>query len=141
MKEKIRNYLSLKMDSPIDDIEVANNLDEKTIETISAWQDPSLFFVVNNLHANPTKVQDVPILVAQISALLHIPEETLTQGFTIRKRRHLEIIRKMSISARDMVNKRIETEILALKNKQLDPEDTISSFIKIEDNLVRYYPE
>lgn len=51
------------------------------------------------------------------------------------------MIRKMSIDVRDMVSKRIETEKLALKNKQLNPEDAIAPFIKIEDNLVRYYPE
>lgn len=141
MKQKIQSYLALKMDTPIEDIDIASNLPEDVIATIESWQDPSLFFVVNNLRVNPTKVTNAPILVAQLSTLLDIPEETLNQKLTIRKRKHLEIIRKMSISVRDMVNKRIETEKLALKNNQLTPEQTIIPFLKIEDNLVRYFPE
>lgn len=47
----------------------------------------------------------------------------------------------MSIWTRDMVNKRISTERLAVKNWQILEENTIYPFIKIEDNLVRYYPE
>lgn len=47
----------------------------------------------------------------------------------------------MSIGTRDMVNKRIDTEIQAVKNKQLTPLEAIYPFIKIDDNLVRYYPE
>lgn len=141
LKQKIRNYLSLKMDSPIESVDVASNLSEETIATIESWQDPSLFFVVNNLYVNPTKVQNAPILSAQLSTLLSIPVETVNQKLAIRKRKHLEIIRKMSIDVRDMVNKRIDTEQQALRNKQLNPEDAISPFLKIEDNLVRYYPE
>lgn len=47
----------------------------------------------------------------------------------------------MSIWTRDMVNKRITAERLAVKNGQVDEKNTIYPFIKIEDNLVRYYPE
>jgi|GEM_PF-3958411 len=68
-------------------------------------------------------------------------EVSLREKLSIRKKRHLEIIKKMSIGTRDMVNKRIDTELLTIKNKQLTPLDAIYPFIKIEDNLVRYYPE
>lgn len=141
LKEKIRNYLAIKMDTPIESVDIASNLPEDVIATIESWQDPALFFVVNNLYANPTKVQNPPILTAQLSTLLGVPSDTISSKLAIRKKRHLEIIRKMSISVRDMVNKRIETETLAIKNKQLHPEDAVSPFLKIEDNLVRYYPE
>lgn len=141
VKEKVRNYLSLKMDTPIESVDVATNLSEETIATIESWQDPSLFFVVNNLYVNPTKVQNASILSAQLSTLLSISSDTITQKLTIRKRRHLEIIRKMSIDVRDMVNKRIDTENQAIRSKQMNRSEAISSFLKIEDNLVRYYPE
>lgn len=141
MKEKIRNYLSLKMDSPIESVDIASNLSEETIAIIESWQDPALFFVVNNLYVNPTKVQNASILAAQLSTLLSVPVEIINQKFAIKKRKHLEIIRKMSISVRDMVNKRMETELLAFKNKQINSTDMVSPFLKIEDNLIRYYPE
>ena len=47
----------------------------------------------------------------------------------------------MSVSTRDSVVKRITTERNAIKNKELLPENSILSFLKIEDNLVRFYPE
>jgi glutaredoxin 2 len=56
LKTKIRNYLLGRMDSPIESVELARDLDETTIEVIGSWQEPSLFFVVNNLYINPTKV-------------------------------------------------------------------------------------
>lgn len=40
-----------------------------------------------------------------------------------------------------MVNKRVTTEKAAVKNGQIDEFNAIYPFIKIEDNLVRYYPE
>ena len=67
--------------------------------------------------------------------------ETIKNKFKVRVKQHLEIIRKMSIGTRDIVSKRIETERLAVKNGQILEENTIYPFIKIEDNLVRYYPE
>ena len=67
--------------------------------------------------------------------------ETIKNKFKVRAKQHLEIIRKMSIGTRDIVSKRIETERLAVKNGQILEENTIYPFIKIEDNLVRYYPE
>jgi hypothetical protein len=56
LKTKIKNYLSNKIDTPIESMEIQEALSEDVIERISTWQDPSLFFVVNNLYVNPTKV-------------------------------------------------------------------------------------
>jgi cell division protein FtsI/penicillin-binding protein 2 len=47
----------------------------------------------------------------------------------------------MNVSTRDSVIKRLSTERAAIKNKELYIEDSIVPFIKIEDNLVRFYPE
>ena len=47
----------------------------------------------------------------------------------------------MNVSTRDVVLKRINAERAAIKNKELYVEDSIVPFIKIEDNLVRFYPE
>lgn len=68
------------------------------------------------------------------------PKNVLSR-LEIRKKQHLEIIRKMNVSTRDAVLKRINAERNAIKNKELYIEDSIVPFIKIEDNLVRFYPE
>ena len=59
----------------------------------------------------------------------------------IRKKQHLEIIRKMSVSTRDAVVKRMNIERTAIQNKELLLENSIIPYLKIEDNLVRFYPE
>ncbi len=108
---------------------------------ISSWQEPSLFFVVNNLYVNPTKVNNKNLLAAKLATILGIENEKILPKLEIRRKQHLEIIRKMSVSTRDAVLKRLSAERSALKNKELYVEDSIVPFIKIEDNLVRFYPE
>ncbi len=111
------------------------------IQQIDAWQEPSLYFVSNNLYINPTKVQNKVELLARLSIVLGKSQEELAPVFEIRKKRHLEIIRKMSVTTRDTITKRINTEKIAVNSKQLDKNDAIYTYLKIEDNLVRYYPE
>ena len=141
LKSKIKTYLTTKMDSPIESVQVRENLDEKIIERITSWQDPSLFFVVNNLYVNPLKVTDKSVLASKLSDALGMSLDETTQKLEIRKKRHLEIIRKMSVSTRDAVVKRMNTERTAIKEKQLLLENSIVPYLKIEDNLVRFYPE
>ena len=137
----IQSYLSQKINSPIDSIDISDNLTDAQVDTVRSWNDASLFFVQNNLYVNPTKVTNPTLLTNEISSLLKIPATTITPLLTIRKRRYLEIIRKMSIHTRDMVNERIDTETLALKNNQITLADAVFPFLQINDNLVRYYPE
>jgi stage V sporulation protein D (sporulation-specific penicillin-binding protein) len=141
LKTKIRNYLGNKMDAPIESVELARDLDEWVIETIGSWQDPSLFFVVNNLYVNPTKVTNKEVLALKIAQVLTLDSENIIQKLEIRKKRHLEIIRKMNVSTRDAIIKRLSAERNAIKNKELYMEDSVVPFVKIEDNLVRFYPE
>jgi len=141
MKEKIRLHLLTRMDAPIESVSVADTLAEDVIQRIDDWQDPALYFVSNNLYLNPTKVQNKAELVARLSLALGKTQEELLPKFEIRKKRHLEIIRKMSVSTRDVITKRMDAEKLAINSKQLKKEDSIYDFLKIEDNLVRYYPE
>ena len=129
------------MEEPISQVEIKGDLDEKTIETITNWNNEALFFISNNLYLNPTKVQDKAVLIAQLSTLLSEDKAILEKKFTIRRKRHLEIVRKMTIGTRDIVNKRIETEKTAVKNGQLIPTEAVYPFLIIEDNLLRYYPE
>lgn len=141
LKSKIRNYLESRIESPIESVELARNLDEKAIEVIGSWQDPSLFFVVNNLYVNPTKVTSKDLLASKLTPLIGLDTKSILPRLEIRKKQHLEIIRKMNVSTRDAIIKRLNAERNAIKNKELYIEDSIVPFIKIEDNLVRFYPE
>lgn len=129
------------MDSPIESVEIAQALPESVIQTIDNWQEDSLYFIANNLYMNPVKVTDRTSLISRLMVMLEKSREELEPKFEIRKKRHLEIIRKMSVSTRDLITKRINAEKLALSSKVLSREDSIYYFLKIDDNLIRYYPE
>jgi stage V sporulation protein D (sporulation-specific penicillin-binding protein) len=153
LRDAIEAYIQTRINTPIDSVLVKENLDESTVEQINQVNDPSLFFVVNNLYVNPTKVTNVSILSNQLTEILKISKPSLESMFAIKKRRHLEILRKMSINTRDEIRKRIDTEktmSLTIPVKDKDwvnrrerwiGENAIFPFLKIEDNLIRYYPE
>ena len=129
------------MDAPIESVELAQALPEDVIRGIDNWQDDSLYFISNNLYINPIKVKNREELLSRLVNILGKSREELSPKFEIRKKRHLEIIRKMSVSTRDLITKRIHAEKQALSSKQLRKEDSIYYFLKIDDNLIRYYPE
>lgn len=141
IKIMIQDYLKQKIAEPITSVIIATNLEESLIENIINRGHEELFFISNNLYVNPTLVKNADVLTAELSSLLKLDATTLQNKFKIRAKQHLEIIRKMSIGTRDMVSKRIDTEKAAVKNGQIDETSAIYPFIKIEDNLVRYYPE
>jgi stage V sporulation protein D (sporulation-specific penicillin-binding protein) len=141
LKKIIQQHISTKMQEPITSIDIQSGLDEKTIDTISKWNNEALFFVSNHLYVNPTKIHNKEILRAELHTLLGIDEKRLDEKFAIRKKRRMEIIRKMSLSTRDMVNARIASEKLAIKEGKMDPSEAIYPFLIIEDNLLRNYPE
>jgi cell division protein FtsI/penicillin-binding protein 2 len=62
LKEKTKNYLQDRISAPVDSVLVAENLDDTTVEKINQLDDSALFFVVNNLYVNPTKVQSADAL-------------------------------------------------------------------------------
>jgi stage V sporulation protein D (sporulation-specific penicillin-binding protein) len=141
LKAKIRDYLLRKMDTPVESVEIQRDLEDDMVEIISSWQDPALFFVVNHLYVNPLKVSEPEVLATRLSWVIGMSEEDIIVKFEKKKKRHLEIIRKMNVSTRDAVMTRLANERQAIKNKELTLEDSIVPFIKIEDNLVRFYPE
>jgi cell division protein FtsI/penicillin-binding protein 2 len=149
IREMLESYIQSRISTPIESVLLKESLDESTIEVINGLDNPALFFIVNNLYVNPTKVTNPDALADKLVSIIWIPKETILSTFVIKKRRHLEILRKMSIMTRDIVKKRIDTEkwvlaTLSTKDNAREiwtQENAIFPFIKIEDNLVRYYPE
>ena len=160
LKEKIKAYLRTRIDTPIESVLVKENLDDASVEQINRINDDALFFVVNNLYVNPTKVHNAESLAATLSPVLNMSTEEIVPKFAIRPKRYLEIIRKMNIGTRDMVNKFLEnnrnttlqyieeaykkttsTEEKSIVRAEIIQEYAVYPFITIQDNLVRYYPE
>lgn len=141
IKEMLSSYLKDRMESPVDAVQLAEKVPENIIQKIEDWQDLSLYFVVDNLYVNPTLIVDRELLTRRLAEALGVTEKSIAPKLEIRERRHLEIIKRMSLSTRDTVTKRLTAEKEAIKQKQLLIEESIVPYIKIEDNLVRFYPE
>lgn len=149
LRDKIESYIQTRINTPIDSVLLKKNLNEPTIDEVNRINNDALFFVVNNLYVNPTKISNPAILANQLTEVLNIPKNRLESLFAIKVRRHLEILRKMSINSREIVKKRIESERAMLasipnegkKREKWLQEHAIFRFLKTERNLVRYYPE
>ncbi len=149
MREMIEAYIQNRISTPIDDRVLKESLDDSMIEAINKLNDPALFFISNNLHVNPTKVNNPTVLANNLIPIIGISKETLESAFIVKKKAYIVILSKMSIMTRDIVKKRIETEkwILSTISTKWDnrklwtSENAIFPFLIIGDNLVRYYPE
>jgi len=160
LKEKIKSYIQTRMDTPIESVLVLENLDDATIENINHLNSDALIFVVNNLYVNPTRVQDAEVLSSQLADILGMPQAEIAPKLAMRPKRYLEIVRKMNIATRDMVNKFLDNNRTSTQQyieegvaKTESPDEktqirkntileyAVYPFITIQDNLVRYYPE
>lgn len=159
LKSKIRNYLKNKMQTPIESVLVAENLNEETIEKINNLNEKSLFFVINNLYVNPTLVGNKEILAEKLITILDIKKENLLSKFEIRQKRYMEVIRKMNVLTNDYVKnfseknkkfvfEKISQELSKVESHQKNAvrdkimlENAVYNFLIIEPSLMRYYPE
>lgn len=158
MKKYVTNYLESRIKTPVESVFIAENLPDATINKINSLSSEALFFVVNNLYINPTKVQSKDLLADRLARILNIPKDTLLKKMEIRPKRHLEIIRSMSVASRSFVDayiksneeliKKLVGDATADKKKKstdvkpkIIEEHGVYPFIKIEDNFIRYYPE
>ncbi len=58
LKKNVIGYLKNKMETPIESVLLKADLNDVQVEKINSWNENSLFFVVNNLYVNPTKVKN-----------------------------------------------------------------------------------
>lgn len=63
IKDKIKSYIKERMGTPIQSVEIAQKIDEKTRETVVSWNNDALYFVVDNLYVDPTRVKNTSVLV------------------------------------------------------------------------------
>jgi hypothetical protein len=66
LRERIEAYIQTRISTPIESVLIKESLDEATIEQINTLADPALFFVVNNLYINPTKITSIPTLANRL---------------------------------------------------------------------------
>ena len=116
-KELLQRTLITKMQSPIDAVQIGEKLTADQMNAIESLGDPSLYFVVDNLYVNPTLVTLPSLNLAnKLSSILNIPAEKIDPKLQIRQRQYMEVLKRMSISMREAIQTRIESEKMAIKN-------------------------
>lgn len=160
LTERVKNYLQERMFSPIESVLLMENLSDETVKKINDLNDPSLYFSLNNLYVNPTKVKNEENLTQILSEILAKKPEEIAPSLKIRPKRYLEVIRKMSVSTRDFVkdtlekNRKVTAEAIKAARAQFSgtkeqeaaiktviAENAIYPFVTITPNPVRFYPE
>ena len=142
IREKLKKYLNKKINKPyIDFVLVAEHIDNDIIQEIKAWNETGLSFILDNLYIDPTIVLNPDALANKLSAKLWLTKASMLQKLEKRPPQYLKILQKMSISTRDRINERINSEKIAIKNEQINEEDSIYQFFIIESHPTRFYPE
>ena len=83
MKEMLEEYIQTRISTPIESVLLKESLDENMITQINNLNDEALFFIVNNLYVNPTKVVNGEILANKLTTILGMPKENLLSSFVI----------------------------------------------------------
>lgn len=160
LNERVKEYLKEKISAPVESAFLAENLSDDAVKKINNLNEESLFFSLNNLYVNPTKVKNADELSKKLALIVEKPADELAKKMEIRPKQYLEIIRKMSISTRDLVNEALEKnrQLVAMEIKAAQAqvssttektaaaktmilEHAVYPFVSITPNLVRFYPE
>jgi hypothetical protein len=129
------------MSTPIDSVQIQKTLTPVQIQAIEALADSGVYMVSDNLYVNPSALTDKEKTANILGRILDVPAETVLPRLAVRTRRHLEILHRMTIRSRDMVKKRILADRVSVAQKTIPDTESIYKFFKVEDNLVRFYPE
>ena len=66
----LESHIQTRISTPIESVLLKESLDESTIEVINGLDNPALFFIVNNLYINPTKVTNPDALADKLVSIL-----------------------------------------------------------------------
>lgn len=160
LSARVKTYLSERISTPVESVFLAGELSDEAVKRVDAIADEALFFSLNNLYVNPTKVKNAQDLSVKLSPILDISVDELQKKMAIRPKQYLEVIRKMSITTRDLVenalkkNQEFTFEQIKAAQAQVSGtpeknaarttmilEHAIYPFVSITQNLVRFYPE
>jgi hypothetical protein len=70
---------------------------------------------MNNLYANPTKINNSTLLSKQLSKILDLEEKTLNNQLKLRLVRYVKILNKLSLNIKNKIDLRILNEKNAIK--------------------------
>ncbi|EKE26285.1 MAG: hypothetical protein ACD_4C00344G0005 [uncultured bacterium (gcode 4)] len=137
IQEEVRTRVEKKY---VDSVLIKPNLNENEIASVSKlWLD-WVFLVINNLYADPTKV-DQNKISKSLSDIIWMSESDIRDITKKREVRYAKFLSKLSLQIKDKIDLRITNEKNAIKKWLLIDEDSIYKFIILEPHPTRFYPE
>ncbi|MBW7954595.1 penicillin-binding protein 2 [Candidatus Gracilibacteria bacterium] len=94
-----------------------------------------------NLYVNPEEIIDENFVAKTLINYVNLDEEKIKNLIKKRDLKYLLILPKLSISSSDYLKTKIDEEKEAYKRGFIKKEDLFSSFIILQSNQHRYYPE
>lgn len=145
VKNKIREDIHRKISKEfIDSVIVKENLNEKEVNDLkylTEWSESSFGIINNSLYVDPTTVDNKDAMVEKLMNLLSLSKEELDFKLSKRTVRYIKILRKMSISTRDIIDARIKAEKINIAQGRMLDTESIFHFFILEANPTRFYPE
>ncbi|NDK19896.1 penicillin-binding protein 2 [Candidatus Gracilibacteria bacterium] len=145
VKNKIREDIHRKISKEfIDSVIVKENLSKKEVDNLLEFTEGtgSYFGIINNsLYVDPTKVTDKDTIVAKLMTILSLSKEELDFKLSKRTVRYIKILKKIGLSARDMIDARVKAEKINIAQGRMLDTESIFHFLILEANPTRFYPE
>ncbi len=142
MKEEIKIWIQKKIEKKyIDLVLIKENLTQEEMDKVNNLWLVWIYFVINNLYADPTKITDENYVAKKLNEVLQIQEYEIKNKLLKRISRYIKILNKLSLHTKDEINARIENEKNAIKKWVLTEENSIYKLIILDPHPTRFYPE
>ncbi|MBP8016591.1 penicillin-binding protein 2 [Candidatus Gracilibacteria bacterium] len=142
MKEEIKIGIQKKIEKKyIDLVLIKENLTQEEMDKVNNLGLVGIYFVINNLYADPTKITDENYVAKKLNEVLQIQEYEIKNKLLKRISRYIKILNKLSLHTKDEINARIENEKNAIKKGVLTEENSIYKLIILDPHPTRFYPE
>lgn len=94
----------------VDFVMVKANLTPDEIRQIEEMKHPSLTLSLGNLYVNPTTITDRPFLAAKLEQITGTNRQELDYKLSLRTVRYVKMLRKMGLTIKDEIDKRLKNE-------------------------------
>ncbi len=142
IKSLIKENLDEKLSkSKVTSVLVESELDNEKIARVENLKLPWIYIVWQALYVNPEEIVDEDMVATQIHNIIWWNKWVFKNYIRKRDLRYIPIFNKLSISISEEIKKYLDEEKDAIKKWLLSKDKSIGSFIILESNPHRLFPE
>lgn len=108
---------------------------------VAALAAPGLFFVSDNLYANPEDLQNPTGLASLLSPILNVPADRLSALLILRPSRYERIVSRLDARLKERIDQREAEERADVRAKRLEPAQAIYPALILDYRSTRFYPD